>query len=196
VPDRLRSHGTDRFAFWHDGITRSGRLRSIRNPKTRQARTGGILMSCFIKTVLRWSPSERYLPRRSTDPASLRRETCSHVRPPDVASSTGRAGMRPGRALVQYGRAGTPAVDDAGATGRAMATGPASVRGVSGTNAGNDGEKSRDQKGSHTALLFWPRVKPNPRLKFQRDVVAAALLRWQRAALAHPRASARRFQSK
>jgi hypothetical protein len=35
-----------------------------------------------------------------------------------------------------------------------MATRPASVCGVSGANAGNDGEKSRDQKGSHTALLF------------------------------------------
>jgi hypothetical protein len=108
------------------------------------------------------------LPRRSTDSASLRREACAHVRPPDVPLSTGRAGMRPGRTLVQYGRAGTPTVDDAGATGRAMATGPASVHGVRGTNAGNDGEKSRDQKGSHTALLFWPRVKPNRRLKFHR----------------------------
>lgn len=84
--------------------------------------------------------------------------------------------MSPGRALVQNGRAGAPAVDDAGATGRAMATGPASICGLSGTNAGNDAEKSRDQKGSHTALLFWPRVKPNRRLKFHRgDVVAAAL---------------------
>jgi hypothetical protein len=62
--------------------------------------------------------------------------------------------MRPGRALVPCGGAGTPAVDGACTTGRTMATGPASVCGVSGANAGNDGEKSRDQKGSHTALLL------------------------------------------
>jgi hypothetical protein len=62
--------------------------------------------------------------------------------------------MSPGRALVPYGRAGTPAVDDACTTGRTMATGPASVRGASGANVGNDGEKNRDQKGSHTALLL------------------------------------------
>jgi hypothetical protein len=62
--------------------------------------------------------------------------------------------MSPGRALVPYGGAGTPAVDDACTTARAMATGPASVCGVSGDNAGNDGEKSRDQKGSHTAILL------------------------------------------
>ena len=63
--------------------------------------------------------------------------------------------MSPGRAFVPYRGAGTPAVDDACTTGRTMATGPASVCGVSGANAGNDGEKSRDQKGSHTALLLW-----------------------------------------
>jgi hypothetical protein len=62
--------------------------------------------------------------------------------------------MSRGRALVPYGRAGTPAVDDACTLGRSMATGPASVCGVSGANAGNDGEKSRDQKRSHTALLL------------------------------------------
>ena len=64
--------------------------------------------------------------------------------------------MSPGRALVPYGGAGTPAVDDACAAGRTMATRPASVCGVSvsGANAGNDGEKSRDQKGSHAALLL------------------------------------------
>jgi hypothetical protein len=62
--------------------------------------------------------------------------------------------MNPGRALVPYGSAGAPAVDDACTTGRSMATGPASVCGVSGANAGNDGEKSRDQKRSHTARLL------------------------------------------
>jgi hypothetical protein len=35
-----------------------------------------------------------------------------------------------------------------------MATGPASVSGVGGADAGNDGEKSCDQKGSHTVLLL------------------------------------------
>jgi hypothetical protein len=64
--------------------------------------------------------------------------------------------MSPGRALVPYGRAGTPAIDDACSTGRTMATGPASVCGASGANAGNDGEKSREQKGSHTVLLLLP----------------------------------------
>jgi hypothetical protein len=62
--------------------------------------------------------------------------------------------MSPGRALVPYRGAGPPAVDDACTTGRSMATGPASVCGVSGANAGNDGEKSHDQKRSHTALLL------------------------------------------
>jgi hypothetical protein len=62
--------------------------------------------------------------------------------------------MSPGRALVPYRGAGTPAVDDACTTGRIMATGPASVCGVSGANAGNDGEKSRDQKGFHTLFLL------------------------------------------
>jgi hypothetical protein len=61
--------------------------------------------------------------------------------------------MSPGRALVPYARAGTPAVNDTGTTGRTVAAGPASVRGVSGAdNIGNDGEKSRDQKGSHISL--------------------------------------------
>jgi hypothetical protein len=65
--------------------------------------------------------------------------------------------MSLGRALVPYGGAGTPAVDDACTSGRTMATRPACVCGVSGANAGNDGEKSRDQKGSHTANPpFWP----------------------------------------
>jgi hypothetical protein len=61
--------------------------------------------------------------------------------------------MSAGRTLVPCGGAGSPAVDDACTTGRTMATGPASVCGVSGANAGNDGKKSRDQKGLHTALL-------------------------------------------
>jgi hypothetical protein len=62
--------------------------------------------------------------------------------------------MSPGGALVPYGGAGPPAIDDARTTARTVATGPTSVSGVSGANAGNDGEKSRDQKGSHTALLL------------------------------------------
>jgi hypothetical protein len=62
--------------------------------------------------------------------------------------------MRPGRALVPYGAAGPPAIDDACTTARTVATGPTSVCSVSGANAGNDGEKSRDQQGSHTALLL------------------------------------------
>jgi hypothetical protein len=63
--------------------------------------------------------------------------------------------MSPGRALVPCGGAGTPAVDDARSAGRTMATGPASVCGLSGANGGNDDKKSRDQKGFHTALLLW-----------------------------------------
>jgi len=62
--------------------------------------------------------------------------------------------MSPGRTLVPYAGAGTPAIDDACTTGRTMATGPASICGTGGANAWNDGEKSRDQKGSHTALLL------------------------------------------
>ena len=61
--------------------------------------------------------------------------------------------MSPGGALVPRAGAGTPGVDDAGTTGRTAATGPASVRGVSEASAGNDGKKSHDQKGFHTALL-------------------------------------------
>ena len=62
--------------------------------------------------------------------------------------------MSPGGALVPYGGAGPPAIDDACTTARTVATGPTPVCGVSGANAGNDGEKSRDQQGSHTALLL------------------------------------------
>jgi hypothetical protein len=64
--------------------------------------------------------------------------------------------MRPGGALVPYRRAGRPAIDDACATGRIVATRPASARGVSGAKARNDGENSRDQQGSHTAFLPLP----------------------------------------
>src|ERR1700716_749687 len=87
------------------------------------------------------------------DPPSGRK-TRSQTRAPDVPRTTGRTRTSSGRALVPYGGAGTPAIDDACTTARAMATGPASVCGVSGDNAGNDGEKSRDQKGSHTAILL------------------------------------------
>src|ERR1700694_771839 len=60
----------------------------------------------------------------ATGPASVRRETCALTLAPDVPITTGRAGLRPGRALVPYAGAGTPAVDDASAAGRTMATGP------------------------------------------------------------------------
>ena len=73
--------------------------------------------------------------------------------------------MSPGGTLVPYGGAGTPAVDDACTTGRTMATGPASVCGVGGADAGNDGEKSCDQKGSHTALLLLVDSNTQPKLK-------------------------------
>jgi hypothetical protein len=63
--------------------------------------------------------------------------------------------MSPGGALVPCDGAGTPAVDDACTTGRTVATGPASACGVSGANAGNDGKKSRDQKGFHTVSSGW-----------------------------------------
>jgi hypothetical protein len=81
--------------------------------------------------------------------------------------------MSPGRTLVPYEGAGTPAVDDACTTGRIMATGAASVCGANGADAWNDGEKSRDQKGSHTALLLLtdsnalpqPEVPPSTRVR-------------------------------
>jgi hypothetical protein len=84
-------------------------------------------------------------PHCSAGPASVCRETCSLTPAPDVPIATGRAGLSPGRALVPYAGAGTPAADDACAAGRTMATRPASVCGVSvsGANAGNDGEKKR-----------------------------------------------------
>jgi hypothetical protein len=58
-------------------------------------------------------------------------------------------GLSPGRALVPHARATTPAIDDASAKGRTVTTRSASICGVGDTNAGNDGEKSRDQKCSH-----------------------------------------------
>lgn len=92
---------------------------------------------------------------------SVRPKTRSHTRTPSVSIvpittiTTRRTGMGPGGALVPCGGAGTPAVNDAGTTGCAMATRSASVCGVSRSNAGNDGKskKSRDQKGFHTAVL-------------------------------------------
>jgi hypothetical protein len=58
------------------------------------------------------------------------------------------------RALVPYPRAGSPAVDDACAAGRAVATGTAFVCGASRANAVQGGEKQRDQTGSH-CLAHW-----------------------------------------
>jgi hypothetical protein len=145
-------------------------------------------MSCWFGHAIPWftrpAPSEG----ASRGPASVQRKTCSHTRAPDVPTVTRRTGMSPGRALVPYGRAGTPAIDDACSSGRTMATGPASVCGVSGANAGNDGEKSRDQKGSHTTLLLFADSNTGRSLKFRRAprparsgarqvVIASAVLR-------------------
>ena len=60
--------------------------------------------------------------------------------------------MSPGRALVPYARAGTPAIHDTRAAGRGVTARPTSVCGTSGANHSNDGEKYRDQKGSHISL--------------------------------------------
>ena len=57
--------------------------------------------------------------------------------------------MSPGRALVPYGCACTPAVDNACTTPRTMTTGPASVCGISGPRAAQDDEKSHEKKRSH-----------------------------------------------
>ena len=71
--------------------------------------------------------------------------------------------MSPGRALVPYGCAGTPAVDNACATARTVTTWPASVCGISAANAVEDDEKSREKKRSHwLAPPIAPRV-PNSR---------------------------------
>jgi hypothetical protein len=77
------------------------------------------------------------------------REAGSHTLAPGVPVTTGRTGMSPGRALVPYRRAGTPAIHDAGTAGGSVTAGPASVRRVRRDNNWNDGEKSCDQKGSH-----------------------------------------------
>ena len=67
--------------------------------------------------------------------------------------------MSPGWALVPDGCAGTPTVDHACTAGRTMTAGPASVGSLSGANAGEDGEKSRNPKRSHLA----PAYRPNRR---------------------------------
>jgi hypothetical protein len=78
-------------------------------------------------------------------------------------------GLSPGRALVPHRCAGTPAVDDTCTKGRTMTTGPASICGVNGANAGDDGKKSRDQKCPHLAspvILAQSRATPDRSLKF------------------------------
>ena len=78
-------------------------------------------------------------------------------------------GLSPGRALVPHRCAGTPAVDDTCTKGRTMTTGPASICGVNGANAGDDGKKSRDQKCPHLASPVIPaqsRATPDRSLKF------------------------------
>src|SRR5215211_5926373 len=77
------------------------------------------------------------------------REAGSHTLAPGVPITTRRTGMSPGRALVPYGRAGTPAVHDTGTAGGSVTAGPAATC-VSGNR--NGGEKSCDQKGSHISL--------------------------------------------
>ena len=76
-----------------------------------------------------------------------------HFRSPLISGRTGRAGMRPGRALVPYACAGAPAVDDACTAGRAVTTGTAFVRGARGDNAVQDGEKHGDETNSHWLCL-------------------------------------------
>ena len=107
-----------------------------------------------IRPDFDWDKGAQIAPR----PSSLTvwayvREAGSHTPAPDVPITTWRTRMSPGRTLVPYARAGTPAVDDTGTTGRTVTAGPAPVCGVSGAdNTGNNGEKSRDQKGSHSSL--------------------------------------------
>jgi hypothetical protein len=81
--------------------------------------------------------------------ALLALEAGSHLRSPPVPGRTRRTGMSPGRALVPYGCAGTPAIDNACTAGRTMTTWPASVCGISKANAVEDDEKGRDKKRSH-----------------------------------------------
>ena len=106
-------------------------------------------------------------PHCSTGP-SVRPKTCSHARTPSVpivpvtTITTRRTGMSSGGALVPRDGASTPAVDDACSTGCTMATRSASVCGAGGANAGNDGKKSRDQKGFHTAILRLGRKQRPP----------------------------------
>ena len=67
-------------------------------------------------------------PDHALDPSAL--ETGFVARSPDITRSTRGTGPGSGRAFVPYGRAGAPAVDDAGTVGRAMATRAASVCGL------------------------------------------------------------------
>jgi hypothetical protein len=91
------------------------------------------------------------------------REAGSHTPVPGVPRRTGRTGTSPGRALVPYRRTGAPAVDDACTARRTTTTRAAAVRGAGRAKAGNDDEKSRDQKGSHL-LSSKPLLLPRPRL--------------------------------
>jgi hypothetical protein len=70
--------------------------------------------------------------------------------------------MSPGRALVPYVCAGTPAVDDACTAGRVVTTRPAFVGGASGENAVQNGEKHRDQTNSHRLGLLSLQPSLNP----------------------------------
>ena len=60
--------------------------------------------------------------------------------------------MSPGWALVPYAGASPPAIHDTRAAGRSVTAWTASVGGDSGANNWDDGEKSRDQNGSHFSL--------------------------------------------
>jgi hypothetical protein len=104
-------------------------------------------------------------------PARSLREAGSHAPVPGVPGRTGRTGTSPGRALVPYRRTGAPAVDDACTARRTMTTGPAPVRGAGRAKAGNDDEKSRDQKGSHL-LSSKPLLSPQPPLESSRAATA------------------------
>jgi len=88
-------------------------------------------------------------------------EAGSHLRSPLVPGRTRRTGMSPGRALVPYGCACTPAVDNACTTPRTMTTGPASVCGISGPHAVQDDEKSRKKKRVHWLA---PPIVPHTRV--------------------------------
>jgi hypothetical protein len=62
--------------------------------------------------------------------SSVQSETGTGPRAPDITIWARATGPSPGGALVPYGRAGTPAIDDASPVGCAMATRSASVCGV------------------------------------------------------------------